>query len=58
MYLFILIFFLIVWFPICLFALIINSESDGDTIKETLAKFCIAVSLWLVLIVTCSTLLI
>ena len=58
MYLFILIFFFVVWAPISLYALILNSESDGDTIKETLFKFCAGVSLWLILIVVFTTLII
>ena len=58
MYLFILVFFLGCWFPISLYAMILNSESDGDTVKETLTKFFIGSSLWILLIVFFATLII
>ena len=58
MYLFILVFFLGCWFPISLYAMILNSEGDGDTVKETLTKFFIGSSLWILLIVIFATLII
>ena len=58
MYLFILVFFLGCWFPISLYAMILNSESDGDTVKETLTKFFIGSSLWILLVVIFATLII
>jgi hypothetical protein len=58
MYLLILVLFLGFMFPIGLYAMILNSESDGDTVKETLLKLYMGVSVWLVLIVAFTTLLI
>ena len=58
MYLLILVLFLGCMYPIGLYAMILNSESDGDTVKETLLKLYMGVSVWLVLIVTFTTLLI
>jgi hypothetical protein len=55
---YLLVLFLGCMFPIGLYAMILNSESDGDTVKETLLKLYMGVSVWLVLIVVFTTLLI